>query len=92
MIVPAYCRSATGRVFRLLRSSQLVAPDRVRFVLRAQAINAVDAEADLEASREVDAELIRDKIAYRQAIPTPETTFEELWSKLRLELDARDAG
>jgi hypothetical protein len=92
MVVPAYCRTATGRVFRLLRSSELVAPDRVRFVLRAQAINAADADAELEQSREVDAELIRDKIAYRQAVPTPETTFEELWGKLRLQLDARDAS
>ena len=91
MVVPAYCRTASGRVFRLLRSSELIAPDRVRFVLRAQAINAADGQSDLEQSRELDTELIRDKIANRQAIPTPETTFEELWSKLRLDLDARDA-
>jgi hypothetical protein len=91
MVVPAYCRTTSGRVFRLLRSSQVVAPDRVRFVLRAQPINAAGGEADLELSREVDAELIRDKIANNQAVPTPETTFEDLWYRLKLDLDARDA-
>jgi hypothetical protein len=91
MVVPAYCHSSTGRVFRLLRSSQLVGPNRVRFALRAQAINSTDAASDVERWREVDAELIRDKIANRQAIPTPETTFEDLWQQLRLDIDARDA-
>ena len=90
MVVPAYCHSSTGRVFRLLRSSQLVGPHRVRFALRAQAISATDGASDVERSREVDAELILDKIANRQAIPTPETTFEDLWQQLRLDIDARD--
>jgi hypothetical protein len=90
MVVPAYCRTTSGRVFRLLRSSQMVAPDRLRLVLRAQPINAADGEADLEQSREVNAELILDKIANHQAVPTPEMTFEDLWYKLRLDLDARD--
>jgi hypothetical protein len=87
MVVPAYCRTASGRVFRLLRSSELVAPDRIRFVLRAQAINDTDSR---ELAREFDAEFIRDKIAHRQAIPTPETTFEDLWSRLKVDLDTRD--
>lgn len=91
MVVPAYCRSANGRVFRLLRSSELIAPDRVRFALRAQAVNATDPTADLELTQEVDADLIRDKIAHRQAIPTPELTFEGLWQRLKLDLDARDS-
>jgi hypothetical protein len=91
-VLPAYCRSAGGRVFRLLRSSEFVAPDRVRFSLRAQAINADGSEhADVERTREVDANLIRDKIHHRQAIPTPEGTFEDLWQQLRLDLDSRDA-
>jgi hypothetical protein len=92
MVVPPYCRTTGGRVFRVLRSSEMVAPDRVRFVLRAQAINAPDSATDLECAREVDAELIRDKIACGQAIPTPETTFEDLWAQLRLDLDSRDRG
>jgi hypothetical protein len=90
MVVPPYCRTTGGRVFRVLRSSRMVAPDRVRFVLRAQAISASDVAKDLEVARELDAELIRDKIACGQAIPTPETTFEELWGQLRFDLDARD--
>jgi hypothetical protein len=90
MVVPAYCRTSSGRVFRLLRSSELVAPDRVRFVLRAQPIGAAEQSADIELSRELDAELIRDKIANHQAIPTPETTFEALWEQLRLDIDARN--
>ena len=88
--MPAYCRSSSGRVFRVLRSSQLVSPERVRFTLRAQAISASDSSSDVECAREVDAELIRDKIANRQAIPTPETTFEDLWQQLRRDIDARD--
>jgi hypothetical protein len=90
MVVPAYCLSSSGRVFRVLRSSELVTPDRVRFTLRAQAISASDSSNDVERVREVDAELIRDKIAHRQAIPTPETTFEDLWHQLRRDIDARD--
>ena len=90
MVVPPYCRTLGGRVFRVLRSSEMVAPDRVRFVLRAQAINALDSSHDLELARELDAELIRDKLACGQAIPTPETTFEELWGQLRFDLDSRD--
>lgn len=62
----------------------------MRFVLRAQPINPEGAGTDLELAREVDAELIRDKIHHRQAIPTPEATYEELWRQLRTELDARD--
>jgi len=90
MVVPAYCRSSSGRVFRVLRWSEEVGPNRVRFVLRAQAITATGAANDVERARELDADLIRDKIANGQAIPTPETTFEELWQQLRLDLDARD--
>jgi len=90
MVVPAYCVSSTGRVFRVLRSSQRVGPNRVRFLLRAQAVTATDGSTDAERWRELDADLIRDKIANRQAIPTPETTFEDLWQQLRLDIDARD--
>jgi hypothetical protein len=88
VVVPPYCRSAEGRVFRLLRSSQLVAPDRVRFVLRAQPISSDDDTAGVELSRELDADLIRDKIQHRQAIPTPEGTYEALWQQLRVDLNA----
>jgi hypothetical protein len=77
-------------VFRLLRSSQFVGPDRVRFVLRAQPLNSADDGGGLEVAREFDTELIRDKINHRQAIPTPEATYEDLWHRLRLDLDARD--
>lgn len=87
MVVPPYCTTASGRVFRLLRSSQLVAPDRIRYVLRAQPISADGGSSDVELSRELDTELVRDKIAHGQAIPTPETTYEELWQQLRLDLE-----
>jgi hypothetical protein len=91
MIVPAYCTTGAGRVYRLVRSSHLVGPDRVRFVLRAQPINASDRAGDVEVWRELDTELILDKVAHNQFVPTPETTFEALWAQLRLDLDARDA-
>jgi hypothetical protein len=87
MVVPAYWRTDSGRVFRLLRFSELIAPDRIRFVLTARAINESES---YEVASELDAELIRDKIAHRQAIPTPETTFEDLWSRLQVDLDLRD--
>jgi len=89
MVVPAYCSTASGRVFRLVRSSRLVAPDRVRYVLRAEPITNA-AAAPRELAREIDAEFIRDKIANRQAVPTPELTFEALWAELRSDLDVRD--
>jgi len=76
-------------VFRLLRNSQLIAPDRMRFALRAVPIKPNSVDAGLEVTREVDAALVRDKIAHGQAIPTPEDTFEQLWQQLRLDLDAR---
>ena len=92
MTVPAYCQTSSGRVYRLLRSSSMVAPDRVRFALRAQPINATDTARDVEVARELDTELILDKLANNQAIPTPETTFEALWAQLQRDLDARDGG
>jgi hypothetical protein len=88
MVVPPYCRSKGGRVFRVLRSSEMVGPDRVRFALRAQDVNPVSDSPDREVAREVDAALIRDKIAHRHVIPTPESTFEDLWQQLRVDLDA----
>ena len=69
----------------------MVAPDRVRFALRAQAIKPGEGLADIELARELDLCLVRDKIAHHHVIPTPETTFEELWQQLRVDLDARDA-
>ena len=76
-------------MFRLLRNSELIAPDRMRFALRAVPIKPSSIDVGLEVTREVDAALVRDKIAHGQAIPTPEDTFEQLWQQLRLDLDAR---
>jgi len=90
MVVPPYCRSLDGRVYRVLRSSTMVGPDRVRLALRAQAINPTSGCPDLERARELDCALIRDKIANHHIIPTPEATFEDLWQQLRVDLDARD--
>ena len=42
----------------------------------------------MEASREIDTALMRDKIHRGQVVPTPEETFEQLWQQLRLDLDA----
>lgn len=87
MVVPAYCRSREGRVFRVLRSSALIAPDRVRYALRAVPVKP-DGNAGHEVAREFDTSLVRDKLALRQAIPTSEDTFESLWQQLRVDLDA----
>jgi hypothetical protein len=69
----------------------MIGPDRVRFALRAQDVNPARGGADVELAREVDTALIRDKIVHRHAIPTPESTFEDLWQQLRVALDALDA-
>jgi hypothetical protein len=80
-----------GRVYRVLRSSDLVAPDRIRLSLRAQTINPNSGCPDLELAREVDTAQLRDKIANRHVIPTTESTLEALWQQLRIDLDARDS-
>jgi hypothetical protein len=89
VVVPPYCRSREGRIFRVLRSSHMVAPDRVRFVLRVQPIGPSGQAAGVEVSREVEASFVLDKIAHGQAVPTPEQTFEDLWQQLRQDLDDR---
>jgi hypothetical protein len=85
--VPAYWRSRQGRVFRVLRSSELIAPDRIRFTLRAQAVGAAQGPAGREVTCEMDVEYLLDKLAYGQAVPTPEGTFETLWLGLQKDLD-----
>jgi len=87
VVVPPYCQSRRGRLFRVLRSSELVAPDRMRFALRAVPILIGGEDAGLEVVREYVTSEVRDKIVNHQAIPTPEDTFEQLWQELRLELD-----
>jgi hypothetical protein len=47
-------------------------------------------DGSVELTREVDTEFVLDKVANRQAVPTPEMTFDQLWQQLRLDLDARD--
>ncbi|HEY1298254.1 MAG TPA: hypothetical protein VGJ60_34675 [Chloroflexota bacterium] len=79
-----------GRLYRVLRSSEMVAPDRLRLSLRAQAIDPQSGCPDLELAREVDTAVLRDKIANRHVIPTPESTLEALWQQLRIDLDARE--
>jgi hypothetical protein len=88
VVVPPYCQSRRGRVFRVLRSSALVAPDRMRFALRAMPILIGSDDAGLEVAREYLTTEVRDKIVNHQAVATPEDTFEQLWQQLRLELDA----
>jgi hypothetical protein len=87
VVVPPYCTSRQGKVFRVSRSSELIAPDRVRYALRADAITLKSQDAGIEVAREYDTSLVRDKLALRQSIPTPEETFEQLWEQLRLDLD-----
>jgi hypothetical protein len=74
----------------VLRSSHVIAPGRVRFVLRAEPIRMAGSDGALERARELDIDFVLDKVAHRQAVPTPEETYEALWQQLRLDLDARD--
>jgi hypothetical protein len=65
----------------------LIAPDRIRFSLRAQPISLDGNDAGLELTRELDTSFVRDKIVHGQAIPTPEATLDELWQQLCQDLD-----
>lgn len=78
-------------MFRVERRSDVVAPDRVRYVLRAVPLTLKGGDPGVEVARELDTASVRDKIALRQTIPTPEDTYEQLWQQLRLDLDARYA-
>jgi hypothetical protein len=89
VVVPPYCTSRQGKVFRVLRTSQFVPPDRVRYALRAVAIKLGEIDPGVEIAREYDTSFVRDKLSLRQVIPTPEETFEQLWQQLRLDLDVR---
>jgi hypothetical protein len=62
----------------------------MRYVLRAFPIRTQNgtSEASKEAVKEVDTQGLREKIANRQVVPTPEELFEQLWQQLRLDLDA----
>jgi hypothetical protein len=86
--VPPYCRSRTGRVYRIQRVSETLGPDRMRYLLRATAVGQAEG---VEASREIDLGLMRDKLRLHQVVLTPEETFEQLWQQLRLDLDAPGA-
>jgi hypothetical protein len=91
MVVPPYCRSGQGRLFRVQRFSEQLGPDRMRYVLRATPIRIAGQAQGVEASREIDTAQMRDKILRRQVVPTPEETFEQLWQQLRLDLDSAPA-
>lgn len=72
----------------MLRSSEALDADRVRYCLRAVPIRPDGAnDTGLEVSRELNAALLLDKVRFGQAIPTPEATFEDLWRQLKTELD-----
>ena len=89
--MPPYCRDRVGRVFRILRASKLVAPGHIRFSLRAQAIRLDAADPGIEVCRELEASLLLDKALHGQAVPTPESVFEDLWQQLRLDIENRDS-
>ncbi len=83
-MVPPYCRSRNGRVYRIRRVSEQLGPDRMRYTLRATPLTSTESK---EASRELDSALIKERIANRLIVPTPEETFEQLWQQLRIDLD-----
>jgi hypothetical protein len=89
VVVPQYFVSRAGKVFRLLRSSQFLAPDRMRYALRAVPIKSNGLDIGLEATREFDGSSVLDKVQNHQAIQTPEETFEQLWQQLQQEVDLK---
>jgi hypothetical protein len=72
-------------VYRIQRFSEAVGPETMRYVLRA---TAVGQSGGVEATRDIDTALMRDKVRNGQVVPTPEETFEQLWQQMRLDLDA----
>ena len=89
-MVPPYCVSRAGRVYRIHRLSEALSPDRMRFTLRATPIRADRAHDGKQASFEIDTTQVREKIAARQVVPTAEETYERLWQQLRPDVDAVD--
>ena len=89
-MLPAYARSRNGRVFRLVRSSERLDATRMRYRLRAVPLPATDA-APLEVTHVLDADVLLDKLRLGQAIPTPESTFEDLWQRLQIDLNLGSA-
>ena len=88
MAVPGYYRSRQGRVFRVSRSSEWIDTSSARYILRATPLRRTNGGPTLETSCVVQADALRDSIHRRQAIATPEQTFERLWQQLRIDLEA----
>ncbi len=96
--VPQYHHSRRGRVFRLERRHDAPGEGVTRYLLRAVPVRPASANgADttngpgaslLEVTQEFGVAHLRDKLAYHQDVPTPELIFENLWQRLRLEIDA----
>lgn len=101
MQVPAYYHSRRGRVYRVQRvHADLDRDGTSRYVLRAYPVRALPTSASgaaiqpaaAEVSQDVSPTVWREKLRRRQTIATPEETFEQLWQRLRLELDALSAS
>ncbi len=87
VVVPPYCRSRAGRVYRIHRFSEELGPGRMRYTLRASPLGKAAAESK-EASREINTAQLADRLRNRQVVPTPEETYEQIWQQLRLDVDA----
>lgn len=94
MRIPPYYPARRGGVYRITRQHVAVDDERSRYVLRAFSVgadrqNGRGPSPAAEVAEEVDARDVLERLARRQALPTPEDTFDRLWQQLRLELDAR---
>lgn len=82
-------------MFRLQRTCERSVDGGTRYVVRAFLVRGGDdpfaQQAPVaELGRDLNAELLADKLRHHQAVLTPEAIFEQLWQQLRLELDATD--
>ncbi|MBV9169359.1 MAG: hypothetical protein JOZ81_04670 [Chloroflexi bacterium] len=84
-MVPAYCCSRAGRVFRLIRSSERIDQTVTRYHLKA--VPVASDQAGREVSMDLDATLQLDKLRLGQAVATPEGTFESLWEQLQIDIN-----
>lgn len=88
MPVPAYYRSHHGRVFRVERVCYDLPDGGARYRLRAYAVDCGRANGgSVEVGEEIGLGAVRDRVRRGLAVPTSEQTFEQLWQRLRLELE-----
>ncbi len=90
LTVPLYYRSRAGRVFRLQRRHEPAGNEGGRYGLCAFDVRRTPpAEQPVaQAWNESSADELREKLRLGHMIRTPEQSFEQLWQRMRMELES----